>query len=83
MLGPYRYFCPACGLESDPYFLKRTADEIGEGHRHERHGGLHPVGECILPTGEIRAPQGGERSAVLAFAVIMLLAFGAKLIGLV
>lgn len=83
MFGPYRYFCPACNLESDPYILKRTADHIGEDHRHERHGGLHPVGECILTTGEIRAPQGGERSAVLAFVLIMLVAFGAKFLGLV
>lgn len=74
MLGPYRYFCPACSLESDPYFLKSKADDVGETHRHERHGGLHPVGECILTSGEWRAPQGSERTAVLVFAAVMFLA---------
>lgn len=77
MLGPYRYFCPSCDLESDPYVLKSKADDVGEDHRHDRHGGLHPRGECILGP-EWRAPQGGERSAILVFVVIMLLAFGSK-----
>jgi hypothetical protein len=80
VFGPYRYFCPACALESDPYLLKSKADDVGETHRNKHHGGLHPVGECILTTGELRAPQGRERAAVLAFVVIMLLAFGSKLL---
>lgn len=74
MLGPYRYFCPACNLESDPYFLRSKADRIGEEHRDERHGSLHPVGECILTSGEWSAPQGGERTAVAVFAAVMLFA---------
>jgi hypothetical protein len=82
VLGPYRYFCPACQLESDPYFLKSKADDVGEEHRAERHGGLYPVGECILTDGEFRMPRGGERSAVAAFAVIALVVLAAKLLGI-
>lgn len=83
MLGPYRYHCPIHG-ESDSYVFRSQAYRFGEEHRAEYHGGMHPPGrEGVLTTGELRAPQGGERSAVLAFAVIMLFAFGAKLLGLV
>lgn len=83
VFGPYRYHCPIHG-QSDPYVFRSQADRFGEDHRTQYHGGMHPPGgECVLRDGELTAPQGGERSAVLVFAVIMLLAFGAKLLGLV
>ncbi|WP_309317441.1 hypothetical protein [Streptomyces salinarius] len=74
MLGPYRYHCPSCELTSDPYFLRSKADDVGDDHRDRRHDGMHPTGECILTSGEWRAPQGGERTAVVVFAVVMLFA---------
>ncbi|MFE7933386.1 hypothetical protein ACFU6S_32635 [Streptomyces sp. NPDC057456] len=80
MFGPYRYSCPIHG-ESDPYSFRSQADKFGAEHRREHHGNMHPPGgECILTSGEWRAPQGGERTAVVVFAVVILVAFISRFI---
>jgi hypothetical protein len=73
VLGPYRYFCPVHG-ESDPFTWRSQADRFGHEHRNEYHAGMHPPGgECTIGP-DWRAPRGGERSAIIAFVVVMLLA---------
>ncbi|MGX1513996.1 hypothetical protein [Streptomyces collinus] len=79
MLGPYRYHCPQHGT-SDPYTFKRAAHDFAEEHRDEFHGGMHPPGECFVsPEFDIRGNSGAS-SAVIAFVLVMLLAFGSRLI---
>lgn len=44
---PHLYNCPICRTQSRPYALEARAQERGQRHRDEHHGGDHPFGESI------------------------------------
>ncbi|CAL9610928.1 hypothetical protein SUDANB1_05624 [Streptomyces sp. enrichment culture] len=67
----YVYECPACDGTSDPYLTPWGARQFGAEHRDAEHAGLHPRGECVVPTAQ-RAPQGREWVAVALVALILL-----------
>jgi hypothetical protein len=68
----YVYECQQCGGTSDPFITRRGADRFGDEHGKREHGGLHPIGECVLQLQTShRAPQGREWMAVAATLILI------------
>lgn len=68
----HQYECGKCGLRSTRHLTRNAAEQSGQTHRDEAHGGMHPVEESILTHGGGYVPTLADWKPFAILAALLL-----------